>query len=151
MKWLSEESQWNDKITGERYYLSKGIVQLLERQLAGMITNSSKSTGKDLVFVNCVCPGYCRTDLFHESGNAGSRMALKLIGRDGDIGARALVVGAVGKEGDETSHGQFLSGGRVKKCSSWCETKQGECVGKQLWKEVSEFVEQVRPGAMAEL
>lgn len=151
LRWLSEESRWNGKITEERYYLSKGIVQLLERQLAGAIAESSKSAGKGLVVVNCVCPGWCRTDLFQQSGNAGSRIALKLIGRDGDVGARALVVGAIGKEGDKASHGQLLSGGRVKKYSSWCETKQGERIGRQLWKEVSDLVEKVQPGAMAEL
>ncbi|KAK5947117.1 hypothetical protein PMZ80_001264 [Knufia obscura] len=151
LKWLSDESRWNGKITKDRYYLSKGIVQLLERQLAGIIEESSKAAGKELVIVNCVCPGACRTDLFRTSGNAGSKMALKLIGRDGDVGARALVVGAIGKEGDEGSHGQFLTGGVVTKCSSWCETKQGERVGKQIWEEVSELVEKVQPGTMARL
>jgi len=151
LKWLSDESRWNGKITEERYTLSKGIVQLLERQLADAIKKSSTAEGKDMVIVNCVCPGYCRTDLFRESGNAGSRMALKVTGRDVSIGARALVIGAIGKEGGEASHGQFLNGGAVKKCSSWCETKQGERIGKQIWSELSEFAEKARPQVIAEI
>lgn len=147
LKWLSDEMRWNGKITEDRYYLSKGMLQMLVQRLAARISQSAQKDGNKMIVLNCVAPGYCRTELFQESGTASSRMALRLIGWEGSVGARALITGAVGKEGDEKSHGGYMSQAQVKKHSSWFDTAQGREIGEQLWHEMVQILEETQPGA----
>lgn len=147
LKSLNSEKGWDGQ---DRYYLSKGIVQMLVRQLARRISEGDKS-GKSMVILNCVAPGYCRTELFREAETFASRLALKLIGRDADVGARALVVGAVGKQGGIGSHGEYMTEGVVKDSCSWYATEQGERIGKMMWEEVLEVVESVKQEAVSVL
>lgn len=147
LEWLSNETRWDGKITEERYYLSKGMLQMLVQHLAAKVSQSAKDNGKKMIVLNCVAPGYCRTELFEQSGTAASRMALRLIGWDGSVGARALITGAIGKEGDEKSHGGYMSHAKVKKHSAWFETTQGREIGEHLWREMVEIMEETQPGA----
>lgn len=143
-KWLSDEKRWKGKITEERYFFSKGLLQMLVRQLAARIQ-------KGTVIINCVGPGYCETELFRESATMGSRIGMKLIGWEAKVGARSLVIGAIGKNGDEKSHGGYMSEGQVRDCSSWFETEQGDQIGRQLWKEVMDVTREVAPYAESSL
>lgn len=151
LKWLSNEERWKNQITQERYYLSKGILQMLVQRLAEKITQNASADAKDIVVVNCVAPGYCRTELFREAETSMSKIALKLIGRDGHVGARALVVGAVGIEGDERSHGGYMSEGQVKKSCAWFATSQGQDISRTLWAEMLQILEETRPGTTKQL
>lgn len=144
LKWLSDEKRWDGQ---DRYYLSKGIVQMLVQQLARRISDG-QDTGKGMVVLNCVAPGYCRTELFRDAETFMSRLALRLIGRDARVGARSLVVGAVGAKGGIGSHGGYMSEGVLKDSSSWFGTKQGEEIEKMMWEEVLHVVEKVKPGAV---
>lgn len=147
LKWLSDEKRWDGD---DRYYLSKGIVQMLVTQLARRI-NEGKEKGKDMVILNCAAPGYCRTELFRDHETFPVRLSLKLIGRDADIGARSLVVGAVGEKGGIKSHGGYMSEGVSKDPCSWFDTKQGEDIGRMMWDEVLEILGTVKPEAVRAL
>lgn len=149
LSYLSDENRWHGKIGEDRYYLSKGMVQMLVRQLARRINDSAEKSGKPTVIVNAASPGYCRTNLFNESASVASRMGLKLIGRDADVGARAMVIGAIGQDGGDKSHGGYMSEGKVRDYSSWLETEQGDEIARKLWDEVAEVVETVQPGTIA--
>ena len=61
LRWFSDKERWNGKITQDRYNLSKGMVQMLVRCLAKQVSKGEKE-GKGMVVVNCLNPGYCRTE-----------------------------------------------------------------------------------------
>lgn len=149
--WLSDESRWRDKITKDRYFLTKGLLQMAVRQLARRVADGEKGRQTRKTIINCVNPGWCRTDLFRESGTFGSRMGLRLIGWDAEVGARALIIGAIGINGDQSSHGGYMSEGKVKTCCTWFETEQGEEIARRLWEEVSRDIEATKPGTLATL
>lgn len=147
LRYLSDEARWTGKITEDRYYLSKGCVQMLVQHLARLITAS----GKPPVIVHAVQPGYCRTNLFNESTSFGSRIALRLIGWDAEVGGRALVAGAIGKEGGEKSHGGYMSEGHLREATSWLATEQGKEASAKLWTEIAEIIERAQPGTVSSL
>lgn len=141
LEFLSNEARWKDKITDDRYYLSKGILQMLVQQLTANMSKENGSSGNPPVIVNCVAPGYCKTDLFRTSGTAMRKMSLRLIGREAEIGARTLVVGAVGQTGGVESHGMYMSEGEVKGSGSkWFKTEQGREIGRRIWGEVCDLI-----------
>ncbi|KAI9696480.1 MAG: hypothetical protein M1820_008108, partial [Bogoriella megaspora] len=64
-----------------RYNLSKLLVIFGVREMARRL-DAGESGDRGKVVLNCVAPGWCRTDLFREQpGGAGEKMALKLMGR----------------------------------------------------------------------
>jgi retinol dehydrogenase 12 len=132
-----------------RYFLSKLIVMLCVRELAGHISASSAQRKTPEVVVSNVAPGWCQTDLFrHEDGGAGQRMALKVIGRSSEKGSRTLVHGAVaGKE----VHGQYVSECQVKPASAFVRSKEGEKLQKRVWEELMAKLEKISPGISANL
>ena len=91
----------NDESTadmGDRYHLSKLLVLLGVRQLAEKLSRESEK-GHASVIVNCVNPGWCKTELFRTNdGGMGGRIGLRLIGRTAEQGSRTLVHGAVAGE-----------------------------------------------------
>lgn len=155
-------TQGNAPMKGEaRYFLSKLLVMLCVVQLARVISDGEKE-GKPLVIVNNVAPGtcslqhqyndigltfksgYCMTGLFRNDEGMAVKMSLKAVGRPADVGARTLVHG--GCEAGRDSHGQYLSESQVKRMSEWCNSKEGDAMGKRVWKEVVSIAEDVRPG-----
>ena len=153
LKYLSGEDQWKRNSGEARYMLSKGILQMMVQQLAATMSEPAKNDGRRTarnygakVIVNCVAPGFCRTELFRENQGMGMRMQLKVMGRDADVGARALIVGALGA--GEESHGKYMSEGIVKKHSAWFDTEQGMDIGRKIWREVCAEVESVKADAV---
>ena len=143
LKSLSEEKT---AVMKDRYYLSKLPVMLLVRYLAKLLERSAASdpTGKPLVIINNVAPGFCKTNLFRQMDlNVGMKAGMAIIGRSSEHGARTLVHGAVaGKE----SHGQYLSECRVKKASPFVRSTEGDATAEKIWKELAVIYEKVQPG-----
>ena len=76
---------------------------LLVRYLAKLLERSAASdpTGKPLVIINNVAPGFCKTNLFSEMDlNVGMKAGMAIIGRSSEHGARTLVHGAVARKGN---------------------------------------------------
>lgn len=145
-EWLSNEERWQHK-TEDQYFLSKGILQMLVQQLAARVPIEGSSRAP--VIVNCVAPGYCRTDFFKTSATFGRSLLLKFIGREPDVGGRNLVIGAVGQAGGLASHGKYMSEGEVKAESEWFQTEQGREIGKRMWEEMCEIIKRASgPGAV---
>lgn len=139
----------NDESTADmsdRYHLSKLIVLLCVRQLAQNLTSGSEK-GSDSVIVNCVNPGWCKTELFRShDGGVGGRMGLRLIGRTAEEGSRTLVHAAVA---GEESHGSYLSECRVKPESSFVRSEEGGVVEGRVWEELVGILEGIRAGVTA--
>jgi NAD(P)-dependent dehydrogenase (short-subunit alcohol dehydrogenase family) len=137
---LSDPKQVNMK---GRYPASKLGVMLLVGHLAKLAQSKAKSSPS--VIINNVAPGFCKTNLFRNEG-LSTRIALKLIGRSSEHGARTLVHGAVA---GEESHGQYLSECQVKKASPFVRGALGAETGARLWKELETIYEQQKPGCTA--
>ena len=128
-----------------RYILSKLIVMQCVRELAERLSASADER-KHHVVVNCVNPGWCQTELFRNIDRGlGARIALQLIGRNGEVGARTLVDAVTrGKE----SHGRYLSECQVKPESQFVRSSEGRNVQIRLWNELSAKMDEICPGAM---
>ena len=136
----------NDETTADmedRYLQSKLLVLLGIRQLAGDLDRTSTS-GTSSVIVTCVNPGWCKTELFRtHDGGFGGRMGLRLIGRTAEVGSRTLVHAVTA---NEKMHGKYLSECRIKPESSWVRSKESVRVEKDVWAELVDILEGIKPG-----
>ncbi|MCJ1475233.1 hypothetical protein MMC13_003894 [Lambiella insularis] len=143
LKTLNDESTAD---MADRYALSKLLVLLGVRQLAEKLSRGSKE-GQASVIVNCVSPGWCKTELFRTNdGGLGGRVGLALVGRTAEEGSRTLVHAAVA---GKTSHGKYLSEGRVKPESSFVRSDVGSLVEKRVWAELVDILESIQAGVTA--
>ncbi len=142
----------NEKKTAnmeDRYNMSKLLVMLCVRKLAVQLTASShgggEATKKPFVVVNNVAPGWCQTALFrNESWGAGQNLALRMLGRSSEVGARTLVHGAT--DAQKESHGEYLSECQVKKASPFVRSTKGKEAQERFWQELVVKLEKIRPG-----
>lgn len=121
----------------ERYQVSKLLEILAVRQLAPQLQNSG-------VTLNLVNPGFCHSDIGRDTGLLHTLMKA-VLARTTEVGSRPLVAGgAVGKE----SHGKYMTDGLVcdEAASPFVRSAVGAEVGKRVWKELSEILEQIQPG-----
>lgn len=125
-----------------RYFLSKLVVMQCVQQLALRIPKHPQSTGP-MVIVNCVNPGWCKTELFRQDdGGFWGRNLLKMIGRTSEVGARTLTSAIAA--GNET-HGKYLSECQVKPASAFVRSPQGREVEVKVWKDLFELLESLSP------
>ncbi|KUJ08352.1 short-chain dehydrogenase/reductase [Mollisia scopiformis] len=126
-----------------RYNLSKLMVLLGVRQLADQLDIGTKQ-GQGDVIVNCVNPGWCKTELFRmNTGGLGGKIGLALIGRSAEDGGKTLVHAAVaGKD----THGKYLDACRIKPESTWVRSKASIETERRMWLELVEILEAIRPG-----
>ena len=136
----------NDESTADmndRYHLTKLLVLLGVRKLAKKVDGGSKEAQRSVI-VNCVNPGWCKTELFRtHDGGLGGRIGLALIGRTAEQGSRTLVHAAVA---DADSHGRYLSECRVKPESTFVRSDAGVQVEERIWSELVEILEMISPG-----
>lgn len=121
----------------ERYQVSKLLEILAVRQLAPQLRNSG-------VTLNLVNPGFCHSDIGRETGWLHTLLKA-VLARTTEVGSRPLVAaGAVGKE----SHGQYMTDGLVcdEALSPFVRSAVGAEVGRRVWKELSEILENIQPG-----
>jgi retinol dehydrogenase 12 len=133
----------------DRYNMSKLLGILCVRELAAQVMASSSAVGEatrhNLVVINNVAPGWCQTELFrNEKWGAGQNLALRIVGRSSEHGARTLVHGAT--EAGKESHGAYLSECQIKKASPFVTSTKGKEVQDKVWREVVTKLERIRPG-----
>lgn len=128
----------------DRYNLSKLILTLGVRDLVARLEKSEAKKGTGRAVINNVNPGWCKTELFRDNDvGAGVRLALRLIGRTGEQGARTLVnAAAAGKE----THGRYLSECRVKNESRFVRSEEGRRVQERLGRELVDRLEKIQAG-----
>ena len=138
---LSSLSDEKSADMADRYFLSKLLVQLCAQGLAAQTPKSGLSGGVPRVIINCPSPGWCKTPLFRQDdGDAIGRNMLRLIGRTGEVGARALVSAITA--GPET-HGEYLSETQVKNASVWVRSDEGKRFQKEMWSELQERLSRI--------
>ena len=121
-----------------QYNLSKLLVMLGVREFAAQLTHETEAGKEPFVLVNCVNPGWCKTELFRqerEYWGRGEFIALRVMGRSSEEGSRTLAHGvSAGKE----THGQYVSECQVKRASAFVRSADGARAQKALWGELSE-------------
>lgn len=129
-----------------RYELSKLMVQMCEKEIAKKLSGGAKG-GLSPGVVSCVNPGWCATELsrYYDKGKIVGAI-FSMIGRTAEAGSRTLVHGATA--GEET-HGQYLSECLVKTESAFVRSQGGDRIQKRLWKELSDIIEKLAPGAVS--
>ncbi|KAF8850192.1 NAD(P)-binding protein [Acephala macrosclerotiorum] len=118
-------------ILEKRYELTKLMVQRVGKELAERLAAGAKG-GRSQVVVNCV--------------NLIVGFIFSLIWRTAESGSRTLVHGVTA--GEET-HGQYLSECLIKTESTFVRSKESSAAQKRLWKDVSEKIESLSPGALS--
>ena len=81
------------------------------RELAAQA--ATDASGKPLVIINCLNPGFCVSELGREVAGPTKWVMIvmrKLMARTTEVGSRTLVAGVLA---DEKSHGEYMTDGHV--------------------------------------
>ncbi|CZR67784.1 uncharacterized protein PAC_17683 [Phialocephala subalpina] len=113
----------------KRYEFTELTVQQVEKELAERLSKG----GQNQVVVNCVNPGWCATELsrYYDKGRIVG-LIFSLIGRTTEAGEQDIGPCCDGRGGDSRT-----------------VLEEGDAVQKRLWKDVSEDIERLSPGALA--
>lgn len=122
----------------DRYNVSKLLAIFIVKQMAAL-----SPVARSGVIVNCVAPGFCHSDLHREHDSLIVRLAIKLLARRTEVGARTLVHGAsVGPE----SHGQYVPDCRITPTAGLTKGEAGAELQGRVWAELERKLEAVRLG-----
>ncbi|KIW57094.1 hypothetical protein PV05_05693 [Exophiala xenobiotica] len=121
----------------ERYPTSKLLEVLVIRAIASKMANSG-------VVLNYLNPGLCHSELAREAG-LGLKIMKLLFARSTEVGSRTLVAAAAA--GPE-SHGKYMTDAKVddSHLSPFVRSDDGKAAAEKVWTELSEILENVRPG-----
>lgn len=126
-----------------RYPLSKLIEHLCFLELVVRLQQSGQP-GKDQVIVNCVNPGWCKTEL---SRYGTEPLLIKFMAlifrRTSEAGSRTLVHGVTA---GPDSHGKYLSECQEKEMSYWVRSDAGSECQRKLYQELVVRLERLSPG-----
>ena len=126
---LNDQKQYMQK---DRYPVTKLLSLLWTKSLASRVPSSE-------IIISAPAPGFCKTGLFRDmSGIAGVilRLAMVLLGRSAEDGARCLVDAALTKT--EETHGLFLSEMSVKPESELVRSEEGQKLQEKMWEDCME-------------
>ncbi|TPX75202.1 hypothetical protein CcCBS67573_g03519 [Chytriomyces confervae] len=125
----------------ERYFVTKLMQVFIARELA-------QHVDRDHVVVNFLNPGLCHSNLTSPATGWGSfalEAVKNLFARSTEAGSRTLVHAlSAGTE----SHGQYLSDCKVEPPAVFVTSAEGVQVQQRLWDELTEILENVRPGIL---
>ncbi|KAL9073261.1 MAG: hypothetical protein Q9161_003093 [Pseudevernia consocians] len=119
----------------DRYNVSKLLAIFIVKQ-------NAFQRGHRLI-VNCVAPGFCQSELHREYDNRAVRVAIRMLARPTEVGARTLVHGAsVGPE----SHGQYVPDCKITTTAGLTKGEAGAELQNRVWSELRQKLEAIRPG-----
>ncbi|KAF3000343.1 hypothetical protein E8E14_002509 [Neopestalotiopsis sp. 37M] len=133
-----------DKNMRYRYYDTKLMQVFVARELAARL----KASGKPLVVLNIVDPGYCQSDLLRTNEwelpiRIMMAIAYRTLARTADMGARNYVMAA--SAGPE-SHGLYLEDCGFSTPNPIVETEEGRELQGKIFDELVEILDRVQPG-----
>ncbi|ETN44695.1 uncharacterized protein HMPREF1541_10365 [Cyphellophora europaea CBS 101466] len=136
----------NDKSktrTQDRYPVTKLMEVFVVRELAARQEQRAAAVGKPDVVINCVNPGFCKSELTRDIDGIAVSIGKFLLARTSEAGSRTLVHGAAG--GPET-HGQYMNLGKVIPPATVVVGKGGKETQEKLYAELVEKLEAIVPG-----
>lgn len=124
-----------------RYPLSKLIEHLCFLELVSKLSASHKPNH---VAINCVNPGWCKTELArYGNENLFDKFMALIFQRTSEEGSRTLVHGVTA---GSASHGKYLSECQVKEMSQWVRSDDGAKCRKRIFEELIVRLEMTAPG-----
>jgi len=129
------------KYQADRYNTSKLLEIMIVRELAHATSNS----GKPLVVINTVNPGYCVSQLQRHATPVlyfFIKLGGLILARTTEEGSRTLFAGAVA---GEESHGMYMSDCKVKEPSAFVRSKDGLDTQKKVYEQLLKVLEGVEP------
>ncbi|KAI4097931.1 MAG: hypothetical protein LQ344_000203 [Seirophora lacunosa] len=138
---LSDPSKAN---MAERYFVSKLLEIFIVREMAARSTSSSSPYP---ITINCLNPGFCRSELGREAGWTLYLWGL-VLARSPEVGSRTIVAAAEAgvKAGAARAHGAYMSEGVVAEPSELVRSEEGARVQRKVWAELVEKLEGIREG-----
>ncbi|KAL6721765.1 hypothetical protein ACLMJK_000870 [Lecanora helva] len=131
--------------SSERYYVSKLMEMYAVQELADEMSASSKP-GK--VIINHVNPGWVVTEVMREWSGLKwiiFRIFRAFLARSTEVGSRTLINAA---EGGEETHGQYMDDCTIGLRAPLLGSEDGRKVGKRVWGELTQKLNQIQPGIM---
>ncbi|KAI4176062.1 MAG: hypothetical protein LQ343_001345 [Gyalolechia ehrenbergii] len=124
-----------------RYPVSKLLEVFYCRELATRM----KQTGKPDVTLNFVTPGLCHSELSREGSIAVAIMKF-FLARSTEVGSRNFIWAT--QAGPE-SHGKYINSCSYDEVSPFVTSQEGVRTQGRIWDELSEKLEKIQPGIMA--
>lgn len=131
----------------DRYNVSKLIEVLCVRTLSNLSPISAKSP----VIINTLHPGLARSTLLRDTYGLKATIfsiLTYIIGKSTEEGSRTLVIGA---SADESTHGQYMSEGKIKQPAPFVLSEKGAKAQARVWEELIEKLEEIQPGITANI
>jgi retinol dehydrogenase-12 len=125
----------------DRYFVSKLLEIFVVREMASRTGSSYPVT------INCLNPGFCKSELAREAGWYLYIHGL-LLARSTEVGSRTILAAA--EAGPET-HGKYMSESLVIEPSEFVRSEEGTRVQKKVWAELTAKLEKIVPGITANL
>ncbi|KAJ4393479.1 hypothetical protein N0V93_002691 [Gnomoniopsis smithogilvyi] len=139
-KEIFESFKGKHSMSEDRYNTSKLLPIWIVRELAARMPTN------DAVIVNCVNPGFCRTNLFRHAAFPLSyivKFTLGCLGRDAEMGSRTLMAAAAA---DRQSHGKYMDSCIVRDPSNLVLSQEGTQLQKRIYQELVGVLEDIRQG-----
>ncbi|PSR99154.1 hypothetical protein BD289DRAFT_479726 [Coniella lustricola] len=137
---IFEALKGKENMNEDRYNTSKLLSICIVREMAARMSPA------DPVIVNCLNPGFCRTELFRHNTfplNYIVRCTLRLLGRTSEMGSRTLVMAAAaGRE----SHGQYMDSCVVREPSKLVTGKAEPQLQSRIYTELVDILDSIEPG-----
>ncbi|OJJ62330.1 hypothetical protein ASPSYDRAFT_27976 [Aspergillus sydowii CBS 593.65] len=131
---------------GERYAVSKLLDIFLTTELARLAPRDE--SGNPLVIVNCLTPGFCKSDLLtREKAPLLLRMMQTAVARTVEEGSKTFLHAAT--QGNE-SHGLWLEHQAIADPGKNVTTPAQRAVGEKIWGEVVAVLKEVDSGIPTE-
>lgn len=131
----------------DRYNVSK----LLEILGIRALSNLSPVSAESPVIINTIHPGLARSSILRDvTGVKGAIFGFMtwLVGKSTEEGSRTLVIGA---SADASTHGQFMSEGKIKQPAPFVLSEKGAKAQAKFWEELTEKLEAIEPGITANI
>ncbi|KAF3761944.1 NAD(P)-binding protein [Cryphonectria parasitica EP155] len=135
-----EAFKGKENMNEDRYNTSKLLSIWIVREMA------ARMAPNDPVVLNCINPGFCRTELFRHNTfplNYIVRCTLRLLGRTAEMGSRTVMAAAAaGRE----SHGQYMDSCVVRTPSKLVVSAEGQNLQSRVYEELEGVLEDIQPG-----
>ena len=126
----------------DRYNVSKLLEILTIRELAPAM----KASGKPMVILNTLTPGFCHSELMRHAVfplNLLAWIGKKLIARTTEVGSRTLVAAA---DAGVDSHGVYMTDCKLGEVSRWVRSEKGKVAQARVYAELLQILDGIEPG-----
>lgn len=126
----------------DRYNVSKLLEILTIRELAPAL----KASGKPMVILNTLTPGFCKSELMRHAVfplNFFAWLGKKLIARTTEVGSRTLVAAA---DAGEDSHGTYMTDCKLGEVSPRVRSEKGKAAQGRVFAELMKILDGIEPG-----